>query len=254
MNCESDNLGKDPKAPLAQPARRAAFSLIELLVVIGVIALLAALTVAAISRVGDKGRESKIRAGLDELVTAIESYKADRGVYPPDNPNNPAVPPLFYELSGVAIHQENGEFFYHTEGRGEVISPDQAQSWFGIEGFQNAVEDPAQPRSYLNPRADSYAEVSNPPQDAEVLIVPVPWPLNLPSALHPVPSKPGLNPWRYRNPENRSATNNPGSFELWAEYVDGKRFQDTDGRQKMEVRVISNWRQEPHFGRPLVLQ
>ncbi|HZI33530.1 MAG TPA: prepilin-type N-terminal cleavage/methylation domain-containing protein, partial [Candidatus Binatia bacterium] len=71
------------------PARRAtsfhAFTLIELLVVIGIIALLAGLVVGGTRYAGSKMKESRIRAELNALATAIEAYNAKFGHYPPDN-------------------------------------------------------------------------------------------------------------------------------------------------------------------------
>ncbi len=59
----------------------------------------------------------------------------------------------------------------------------------------------------------------------DVLVVPVPWPLNR-TADQPT-TVPGLNPWRYVSTQ---PTNNPASFDLWAEYVEGGK-----------VKVICNW-------------
>jgi type II secretory pathway pseudopilin PulG len=207
----------------------AAFTLIELMVVIGVIILLAAMTVGGVTRAVSKGKETRVRAELAQLVTAIEAYKVDLNSYPPDHPTDPARAPLFYELSGVMVDNQSGEFL--TRGGGEVLPAARVKAWFGIDGFQNAVTNPDEIRSYLALRAEQHGEISNPPEDVEVLLVPVAWPRS--AAQQPIPGKPGLNPWRYRHPENRMATNNSGSFELWAEYVDGNA-----------VRVISNWRSE----------
>jgi len=60
-----------------------AFSLIELLVVISIIAVLAGLVVGVAPVASKRMREARIRAELAALVTAIESYKAKYGVYPP---------------------------------------------------------------------------------------------------------------------------------------------------------------------------
>jgi len=209
-------------------ANGAAFTLTELLVVIGVIILLAAMTVGGVSRAVSKGKETRVRAELAQLVTVIEAYKNDLGAYPPDNPSDPARPPLFYELSGVVVNNQTGEF--STRGADEVLNTTDAKTWLGVDGFQNAVTDPDQIRSYLTLRSEQYGEITD---DVEVLLVPVLWPRT--ASKQPIPGRPGLNPWRYRHPENRLAVNNPGSFELWAEYVDGK-----------QVRVISNWRSDAY--------
>jgi hypothetical protein len=51
---------------------------------------------------------------------------------------------------------------------------------------------------------------------------------DLPAADHPIPTNPGLNPWRY---VSTNPTNNPNSFDLWAEII-----------VKGERRIIGNWK------------
>ncbi len=216
---------------------RLAFTLTELMVVIAVIILLAAITVGGVTRAMGKGKETRIRAELTQLITAIESYKEDIGSYPPDNPLNPAQPPLFYELSGVVVDNQTAEF--RARGGGEVLRADRVPAYFGVEGFQNATMEQDRVKSFVNFRAEQYEEIGVPGDDVEVLVVPAPWPRA--AAVQPIPGKPGVNPWRYRNPDNRMATNNPGGFELWAEYVDGK-----------DVRIISNWRSDSYVVGQLV--
>ena len=77
-------------------------------------------------------------------------------------------------------------------------------------------------------RASQYQTLSsNPSPEVELLVVPVPWPLT--SSAQPTGKK-GLNPWRY---VSRNPTNNPTTFDLWAEFVDGGK-----------VKVICNWSKE----------
>jgi prepilin-type N-terminal cleavage/methylation domain-containing protein len=57
------------------------FTLIELLVVICIIAILAALTLAAAEAVMNKGARSRASAEMQAMSAAMESYKADNGVY-----------------------------------------------------------------------------------------------------------------------------------------------------------------------------
>jgi prepilin-type N-terminal cleavage/methylation domain-containing protein len=60
----------------------AAFTLIELLVVVAIIAILAALALSTLGYVNKKGAESRARAEVAALATAIESYKMQFGSYP----------------------------------------------------------------------------------------------------------------------------------------------------------------------------
>ena len=53
------------------------------------------------------------------------------------------------------------------------------------------------------------------------------WPTGLPANQQPIPSNPGLNPWRY---VSTNPTNNPGRFDVWAEIREGNR-----------TNIIGNW-------------
>jgi general secretion pathway protein G len=61
-----------------------AFTLIELLVVISIIIVLAGLVLATSGYVATKGRRSRAEAEIAAISAALESYKADNGIYPRD--------------------------------------------------------------------------------------------------------------------------------------------------------------------------
>jgi len=213
--------------------RAVAFTLIELLVVIAIIGVLAALVVGLSGYASKKMRESRIRTELNQLVTAIESYHAKFGHYPKDNVVstspavvvNPVTNALLYELSGTVLDNVRGEFRIR-EGQ-KIINAAVARNEFGVEGFVNSSTDPKQVKSFLSTLKErQYSQLNS---GAEVLVVPVPWPLDLPG---PVSGKAGLNPWRY---VSTHPTNNPTTFDLWAEYVD-KRSNGVP-----RIRIICNW-------------
>jgi len=77
------------------------FTLIELLVVIAIIAILASLVVGLSGMAGRKSTESRVKAELEAIKTAIGAYKEKFGHYPPDNPDTPILNGLYYELTGV---------------------------------------------------------------------------------------------------------------------------------------------------------
>jgi len=64
-------------------ARRAGFTLIELLMVIFLIGILATILGFAANRALVKARETRILAEIEQLNNAIETFKNDRGAYPP---------------------------------------------------------------------------------------------------------------------------------------------------------------------------
>ena len=247
-----------------QPARTAAFTLIELLVVISIIGVLAGLVVGLAPVVNRRMKEARIRTEMTALVGAIEAYKSRFGVYPPDNydpvrrQSNPAQHSLFYELTGVLADNQNRQLV--TSDDAQVIDPDVFLRFFGREGVLNSA-----PRVLGGPndqvrldreqnkllmrrefKPSQFAELfrsRNTPgyADLEVLAVGhsgdasgkrgtgVPWPPGIAPNLHPVPTNPGLNPWRY---VSTNPTNNPGRYDLWAELPVGR---------SADPLIIGNW-------------
>jgi type II secretory pathway pseudopilin PulG len=59
-----------------------AFTIIELLVVISIIIILAGLILSTVGYVQKKGARSRAEAEIAAISAALESYKADNGIYP----------------------------------------------------------------------------------------------------------------------------------------------------------------------------
>ena len=216
-----------------------AFTLIELLTVIAIIGIIAAAFVGLAPAAGAKMRESRIRAEMQQLVTAIEEYKSRYGFYPPDGIYtsgslsglaNPAVHPLFYELVGMLVVNPfdaiNG-YFQSFDGSGKITSQ-MLQTVFGREGIANSSADRKKILSQ-NFRSSQHAKLDPKSAlypDLEVFTTALPWPKNDPNP--PVPQNPTLNPWRY---VSTNPTNNPSSYDLWVEYYRGK-----------EKITLGNWK------------
>src|SRR5476651_2026488 len=80
------------KFPCPRPSTldpRQAFTLVELLVVLAIIGILAAFIVTIGPAMTRTAYINKTRAEMAQLETAIDSYKAAYGFYPPGNPSNP---------------------------------------------------------------------------------------------------------------------------------------------------------------------
>ena len=70
--------------------KQKAFTLIELLVVIAIIGLLASIVMIALSSARAKARDAKRLADARQLVTALNLYYSDNGIYPPvTDPSGP---------------------------------------------------------------------------------------------------------------------------------------------------------------------
>jgi len=218
----------------SRPEGRHAFTLIELLTVIAIIAILAGITLGLTSAARNARTNARANAELQQLRTAIESYKADRSTFPPDHalPSgsptkvNPVVNQLYYELVGLDV--QDGAF--RVKGGREEIQPDTVKAVFGRGGFLNASADPSEPsKAYLDPKASSVNRVSINGANVDLLVTAFPWPMNAPEAppLQAYGEKSRANPWRY---VSTTATNNAGGYDLWMEVWVGS-----------DKRVFKNW-------------
>jgi len=65
-----------------QPRRIAGFTLIELIVVLAIVGLLASLALPRFTAGIDRSKETVLRQNLAALRSALDQYRADRGVLP----------------------------------------------------------------------------------------------------------------------------------------------------------------------------
>src|SRR6059058_916874 len=70
-----------------------AFTIIELLVVITIIIILGSLILSTVGYVQKKGARSRAEAEIAAMSAALESYKADNGIYPTDQTATETVDP-----------------------------------------------------------------------------------------------------------------------------------------------------------------
>jgi len=216
-------------------ARHDAFTLIELLVVIAIIAVLASLIVGLAGLAGRKSKEAQVRAQLNGLITSIDRYKSEFGYYPPDNVLsstavatnvNPAINQLYYELTGVIVNNQSGTF--QSPNKPTTLTVANVQSVFHREGFVNAATDPKELKFQgANLKANQVKTVLIGAAEVDILVLPTPFPSGHPATVFPGST---VNPWRY---VSTNPTNNPASFDLWAEVPINNK----------EVRTIGNWKE-----------
>lgn len=241
---QSKRGGKSSRAVGRAPGR-SAFTLIELLTVISIIAVLSALVIPLSSVAGAKMKISRAQAELNQLVTAIESYKFEVGSHPPDNgllrqapPNSAdrsnrlALNPLFYELSGATFVTPPGNpsgSYFLTLNKSEEILPATLKSYFNVPGIQNSSRNAREvPFRSFTFKPSQYSEIlpANPSEDVDVIrgVGKGPW------MLTNLQSRAEINPWFY----DSSTTNrqNRQTYDLWIELVIGKK-----------TNVIGNWKQ-----------
>jgi type II secretory pathway pseudopilin PulG len=78
--------------PRRPPLQLKAFTLLELLVVITIIIALAGLILATVGYVQNKGARARAETEIAAMSAALESYKADNGIYPANADTNSLDP------------------------------------------------------------------------------------------------------------------------------------------------------------------
>jgi len=247
MRPHTSNLGWDQRI-----RRRGTpgFTLIELLVVIAVMAILAAMIFPVMGVIKKNQIKTRTGAELRQLETAIESYKAKLGHYPPDNGTNHLVNQLYYELNG-ATYAKNGTVVDPTRyltTDGGVLS---------VASFTNALnhanslslvntQNPVSGLVNFLPTVDNeegstvvnFIKTGFAPAQFQTdattglrfLVSSVQWPVTI-----TFPAYSGFVgnycAWRYNS---LNPVNNPGSYDLWVDVlIAGK------------TNRFSNWNRDP---------
>jgi prepilin-type N-terminal cleavage/methylation domain-containing protein len=219
-----------------------AFTLIELLTVISIIAILAAFTVPILGSLKRREYISKTQAELAQLETAIDSYKAAYGFYPPDNPassTSPFVSQLYFELLGTRLTNK-GTLYITLDGSVPITTNAVPTAFTGVGGFINctkpgAGEDAPAAKNFLpdlKPNQFTTTYTNNSVQVGLLLASVGPPDQNY----QPLLNAPGLNPWRYNS---SSPTNNPGAYDLWIELKIGGK-----------TNLICNWSKQVQINSP----
>lgn len=223
------------------------FTLIELLVVISIIGILAGFTIPALKAAKRAAILNQTKSEMAQLETAIDSFKAAYGFYPPSNPgynpNNPAtwkdalISPLYFELLGTT---NNNGVYYTLDGSANMSATATIVSnAFGITGFVNCMkpgtaEDAPVARSFIsNLKPRQFLTVSNNGVVVTVLVTAVGGP---DANYQPFANTFNFNPWRYVSP----GVNNPASYDLWVQLSIGGK-----------TNLICNWNKQVVFNSPL---
>ncbi|MFN7140068.1 MAG: type II secretion system protein [Limisphaerales bacterium] len=194
---------------------KAGFTLIEMLTVIAIIGILAALVTGVGVRAANGRKISRVQADLNNLESVIERYQNDLHFYPPSG-ERPELPPLYYELTGMRFQEPNQ---YIPLSGGAPVNP----SIFGIGGFANSNPETAK-NYFSNLKPNQFSRTT---EGVDVLTVPVEGPAT-PAVVEQGSNK-QLNTWRY---VSNNPTNNPNSFDLWAEIIVGGK-----------TNIIGNWKE-----------
>jgi prepilin-type N-terminal cleavage/methylation domain-containing protein len=207
--------------------RTRAFTLTELLIVISIMGILAALILPVGKSIREKAAKSRARTELMKVDMAINAYKARMGHFPPDNTNNPALSPLYYELVGCKLV---GGQYQTLTGIGAIQSAD-LPSFFQnplLTGFVNVGgsgdDNSAAAVSFLKELTPAqFMVITNNNVPGAVLCTTLAGPVMLGTA----------NPFRYNC---SSPSNNINSYDLWVDLLIGGK-----------TNRISNWSPQPQI-------
>jgi len=205
-----------------------AFTLIELLVVLAVIGVLTGLLFAVLKPIKKKKAIALAQSQLKQAETAIDDYHSKYGFYPPDNPGNPVVHQLYFELAGTVLTNLNGTPTYVTlDGKAQIEATATAfQTAFGpataVKGFVNSAKSPRSSDdtttaiNFLKDLTPNQSGALSAGSEIRLLTCSVLW--NQPPYPVATGDPPGMNPWRY---VSTSPTNNPKSYDLWVDLLIG---------------------------------
>ena len=231
--------------PSHRPKRVIAFTLIELLVVISVMAVLSAMLFSVLRAVNQKKLVSRARGELAQVQACIDAYKTKLGYYPPDNRNpvnsqlSPGLNQLYYELAGTIFTNNTYISKDHTA---PTLTPALVSAFFGagVTGFVNLdhgnIDEGRAALEFVHTlRANQMADITLSNQATRMSITARLLMCTVPG---PDPNRPPLgsgssafNPWRYNS---SFPTNNPASYDLWADISLGTK-----------VVRICNWSSQP---------
>lgn len=152
--------GVADSGPRPATAATAAFTLVELLVVITIIVVLAGLILATTGYVQKKGARSRAETEIAAMSAALESYKADNGVYPRDTTNN-TTDTLDARASGNPISYQAASLFLYNSlfgaTNGSRTPASGARSYFTFKPNMLNPVDQSQNVQYIqDPFGNSY--------------------------------------------------------------------------------------------------
>ncbi len=203
---------------------------LQAVAVVVVAALLAGLVYWAFNLIAAWRFEARIRAALpqvcasirtqrEELVKAIEAYKAHFGAYPPDHvaSRQPLVVDavtntLLYELAGVVYDPARKCFCVDQM---EQADADYVRAFFHVDRFRNCAESRDQVKRFLPPGLLPAKQLHDDP-DVFVLSAVVPYGELDRDLMWTIQA----GPWHY---VCTAPTNNPGHFDVWLDVRGGGR-------------------------------
>ena len=199
-----------------------AFTLIELLVVIAIIVILAGLILATFGYVRKKGTRVRAETEIAALSAALESYKADNGIYP-RNIDTDALAPNSDPAGGDPTQAafQNASLYLYKELSGDHDADRSINAADDLSG--NGVV----PKTYFAFKPNNLLPA--PPSTLTVIAI-----------SDPYGNSYGYSTFESANPGS-AAGNNP-TFDLWSTAGEtGKKTNPPETFQQYQQRWIKNW-------------
>ena len=138
-----------------------AFTLIELIVVVTVITILAGLVLSTVGYARKKGARARAETEIAAMSAACESYKADNGVYPRDNPTPGYTDALDAQQNGDPTQSvyQNASLYLFTQlsGLNQNQTPiTGARSYFSFKPQMLSIDTNGNVTAIKDPVGNSY--------------------------------------------------------------------------------------------------
>lgn len=227
------------------PRIRLGFTLVELLTAIAVMGVLAALTVPVLFSVQRTAKIAVARTEMAQIETALDTYRAQFGFYPPSNGAGPAgalYNQLYYELCGATNIASDSGPCYQVLHSTSVVGVQFYQHLFNVGGIVNcakdAGEDSAQARSFLSLKPSEIGALPITNNYGGYTVNFLVTSLGGPDERYQPMGFPRMNPFRYLGP--RAAKHKAIGYDLWIQLVIGGR-----------TNLVCNWSKKVMLNNPL---
>lgn len=128
------------KSKISNRKSRLGFTLVEMLVVIAIIGILVALLLPALGAATRRARNASMAMELNQLMQAMQRYKADHNEYPPDGTNHEAIRAHVRAGYSRVKDQTNYVNAWLAAG-GNTLDPAEAL-WYWLSQTRENVRDP----------------------------------------------------------------------------------------------------------------
>ncbi len=134
QKCRGGRVGRKESSDAGDtPATTQAFTILELLVVITIIIVLAGLILSTVGYVQKKGARSRAEAEIAAMSAALESYKADNGIYPSNTDTNDLDPTTSLDPTSSSYAKSSLYLYKQISGDTDANRVAEVKSYFAFK-------------------------------------------------------------------------------------------------------------------------